>query len=548
MPRRPAATLLVALAAGLALADASIVALALPPILHQLSTSVAGVAAVVGVYTAVLAIGLLPAARLARVVGADVVGAGGLALFAVASIVCGAAGSLPVLLVARGFQAAGAAAGLVAAFDAIDAGGRGRRLWVAAAVFGAAAGPAVGGVLTQAIDWRAIFIAQAPVAAAAAVVLWRVRDAPPAPAAEPRERFALGPALSLALVAGALTAVLFLLVLELVAGWSVEPLGAAVALSVLPVAALATARRGGSPHVRAATGCVLVAVGALSLAFLPGASLLWTLPPQVLAGAGMGLALPALAGELLPERTAQQAARLLTARHAGIVAALLVLAPVTTAQLDDATHTAQLRGVALVLDANLPPQDKLQLAPALLGGVSAEQPRAALQRAIDDQRSAYSDGERAAFDRLAQRTDDTLVTAVGSAFRDAFLIAAAFALAAAVALVASAPRRVALERLVPASATLALVAVYLALHAALAPAAVPIRDPCQPRQLPNAGGLLGDIQGVALQALDRAACHYGSSREELVLALSDDAEARRFAAAHGVDPRTVGGLLQGLLG
>ena len=44
-----------------------------------------------------------------------------------------------------------------------------RRLWIAAAVFGAAVGPALGGALTQAFDWRAIFLAQVPLALAAAV-------------------------------------------------------------------------------------------------------------------------------------------------------------------------------------------------------------------------------------------------------------------------------------------------------------------------------------------------------------------------------------------
>ena len=49
---------LIATAAGLALADAAVVTLALPPILLELDTTVEGVAAVIGVYTAVLTIAL----------------------------------------------------------------------------------------------------------------------------------------------------------------------------------------------------------------------------------------------------------------------------------------------------------------------------------------------------------------------------------------------------------------------------------------------------------------------------------------------------------
>ena len=61
-PRR----LALALAAGLALADASIVTLALPDLLQALDTTVEGVAAIIGVYTVVLALTLLPAERVMR--------------------------------------------------------------------------------------------------------------------------------------------------------------------------------------------------------------------------------------------------------------------------------------------------------------------------------------------------------------------------------------------------------------------------------------------------------------------------------------------------
>src|SRR3954468_2984621 len=92
---------LVAVAAGLALADASIVALALPPLLDELDTTITGVAAVIGVYTAVLALGISPAAALARRFGPGHVGALGLLLFAAASIGCALSDSLTALLIFR---------------------------------------------------------------------------------------------------------------------------------------------------------------------------------------------------------------------------------------------------------------------------------------------------------------------------------------------------------------------------------------------------------------------------------------------------------------
>src|ERR671935_3203735 len=137
-----------AVAAGLALADASIVTLALPDILRDLNTTIEGVAAVIGLYTLVIAVALLPLERAASRFSVRAVGAGGFALLAASSAVCASAGSLPVLLVARGAQALGGAAGLATVFELLGgAEGRGRRLWLSAAVFATAIGPALGGAL-----------------------------------------------------------------------------------------------------------------------------------------------------------------------------------------------------------------------------------------------------------------------------------------------------------------------------------------------------------------------------------------------------------------
>jgi hypothetical protein len=341
--------------------------------------------------------------------------------------------------------------------------------------------------------------------------------------------------------------VLFLLVLLLVAGWNEEPLAAAVAVSVLPAAALLTRNAGGNAHMRAVTGCVLVATGTLCLAFLPLASLWWTLVPQLLAGAGIGLALPALAGELLPERDPKDAARLLTARHAGIALALLILAPVVASNLEGATERAKERGVAIVLDSPLPPQDKLKLAPDLLDGVDQSQPRKGLQKAIEENRGGYTGERRGEYDKLGDKTDETLVEAVAESFRLAFVITAALALLAALASLPGSPtRRRSLVRIAPVAA--AVPVVYLVLFLVLSPDPVKIADPCKERPLPPASGIAGVVQDTALASLDQIACHFGSSREQLVLALADPAEARRYKREHGVDPRSAGNLLEGLIG
>ncbi len=548
----PAVRALVATAAALALADASIVALALPPILVEMHTTVTGVAAIVGVYALVLAIAILPAERLVRRFGPSLVGAVGLALFAAASVGCAIASALGPLLVFRAFQAAGGAAGLLAAFDILDAGAsaHGRRLWLGAALAGTAAGPALGGALTQALDWRAIFAVQAPVCAAAAFgcLAAKMRVEPETTgeagfgpvweggevAAPPTAGFASRAGVALGLTSAAFTAVLFLLVLELVAGFAFSPLKAAAGVIVLPLAALAASLVGGPPLARAAGGAVLLAGGAASLAFLPAPELGWAVVPQILAGAGMGLALPAFAGELLPERTSTDAAHGLLARHAGIVLVLALLAPVVSHKLDDLTDTAVLKGTALVLDARLPPQDKLDLAPALFDGVNAERPREGLKTALAGH-SAQLESDPG----LADRLDGLVVRSVQDAFKIAYAIAAALGLLAALLLVRRAWAAAAAAALVAGGC----VAVYAVEAGRHAPPEVVLQDPCKPRALPQTGGLTGFLQDQVLKGLDRAACKYGSSREELVLAIADPARAKDYQAKYGVDPRNLGGLL-----
>jgi Major Facilitator Superfamily len=551
------ARILVAAGVGLALADASVVTLALPELIVELDTTVEGVAAVLGVYTLALAAALIPAERLRRRVGTARLGAWGFAAFAIAGAGCGIVDALAPLLVLRAAQALAAAAGLVCGFAFLTAGERGReRLWTAAAVLGAAAGPALGGLLTELFDWRAIFLFQAPVGLLAAVAVARPSGAveaptePPAGVAQPRHRLELGPTVALALVSAALSAVLFLLVLLLVSGWSIAPLEAALAVTILPAAAVVGMRIRGDARLRAAAGCGLVGAGVLGLAFLGSASVAWTVLPQLLAGIGMGLALTSLIGPLLPEETPAQTAELLAIRHAGITLALLILAPITAAQIDDAVADTRERGAALVLDAELGPLDKIELANAVTAELDPVDPRGTLRRSLDEAApDAGADPEAAAaYAELARRADDALVIGIDDAFGPAFVVAGALALLGALFVLPRHDPR-------PLTASLALVGVGLVLIAVQAVAAthaeperVAIADPCEARELPGTGGIGGIVQDVALTGLDRAACEFGSSREELAIALVDDEAAEEYEAEHEVDPRSIGDLARGALG
>ncbi|HLM51020.1 MAG TPA: MFS transporter [Solirubrobacteraceae bacterium] len=564
---RLSSRLAVAAVAALALADAGIVALALPPILRELDTTVSGVAAVLGVYAVVLAMAL-PFAAVAARRGAASTGAAGAALFAAASLGCGLAGDLGVLLALRGVQALGGATVLVAAFALLRGqDGTGTRGWRTAALLGTAAGPALGGALTEAFGWRSIFLVQAPLALATVPAFLAARRASAAapgggaahaaPAAVPLSP--AGRALALgALVAlsGALAAVLFLSVLLLVTGWSEEPLAAAATVSILPLAALAGLPIHAAPRARAVLGSLLVGAGTACLALVPQADLAWFVVPQAVAGFGMGLALPALAGGLLPERGVTDAASLLCARHVGIAVALVVLAPVITDALDRSLQQARERGAALILDARISPQAKLEVAPSLAAAVDTEQPRDGLRRAFATRAGDVDADQRPAFAALAARADETLVAAVDEAFAPGFEVGAALAALAALLALLAPPAEARARRPARAAALAAAAAavaavpvVYAALAAPREPRPVAIADPCAAdRDLPATGGLSGVLQDGALVALDRVACKAGSSREALVLAMADDGAAQRYERRYGVDPRSAGDLLQAALG
>jgi hypothetical protein len=519
--------------------------------LLDLDASIEGVAAVIGVYTLALALALLAATRWRRRPAAARLGPVAMLGFALAGAGCGLAQSMSTLILLRAAQGIAAAAVLLASFELLGAGRpgtKGNRLWTAAAILGAAVGPALGGILTRLFDWRAIFLMQAPVVAAAALISRGAAGvaAPERERATHRELLSVR-ALCLGLLSAALTGVLFLLVLLLISGWALSPLGAAAVVSVLPVAAFLGTRIRWEPVSRAIAGSALVGAGVASLAFLPIDTVAMTIVPQIVAGVGMGMALPALAGSLLRERTAADAAQLLFVRHLGITLALLVLAPVAAAQLDDAAGQVRERGTALILDANLPVRDKLTLADVATRNLGAIAPRDALRNSLKAARQRIGSGDVKEFDKLSRRADETLVSAIDDAFAPTFLICGALALLAAGGLLVSTRARLGRAALAACVTAVLFIPTQAAIAAATKPDIVTIADPCKDRPGPDVGGLEGLLQGGALALLDEAACRLGSSREELALALVDDKRALAFKHRHGADPRSLGDLVSKLL-
>lgn len=444
--RRAMAPLLVVTVA-LVLADSAVVTLALPDILQHLDASVGQVAWVLIAYNLVLGLGAVPAAMVFSRSQPRIFSAAGIALFAGSSAWCATADSIEVLILARCLQAIGGALALVGCLEQLVAEygeRRGVASWVTAGIVGTALGPVVGGLLTQAISWQAIFVVQVPFAALAVPAALAVRAVPTL--APDRHRPAIRANLTLALLSAALTAALFLLVLLLVEGWGRSPATAAITVSVVPVAALSArpiARLLRPPaEVEVAVGCFLIAGGLVGLAIPPSANLAWTVAPQALVGLGLGLTVDRLTSQAMELRLPRErhAGWTIGARHLGVVVGLAILTPVFTADLRDAEVPAQQAITSLVLDAPLAPQDKIAVAQALGNELSDQHGR------VPDLSSAFATlslepEERPAAEQLERDLNAQLERAATRAFRDSFLIGAALALVALLTVIRTRKRR-----------------------------------------------------------------------------------------------------------
>ena len=532
---------LLALAVGLVLADSSVVTLGLPGVLADFSASPQDVAWVLTAYNLVLALAAVPAALLTRRAPASVLATAGLVVFAVASLLCAAAPSLGVLIAARCLQGLGGAAVACAALDllvgATGSRARGVAVWGAAGALGAAVGPAAGGLLTEALSWEAIFAVQVPLALAA-VASTTNKGLTPIRVEGAGDRPRWAELAALFFLGAGLTAALFLLVLLLISGWRVSPLVAALTVTVMPVAALAAGRFAGlTTRARGAAGAVLVAGGLAALGLLPGAHLAWTVAPQVLVGLGLGLSLAALTEAALRDRAplSLHGGWTIAARHAGVVAALALLTPVFTADLERQEDRAAEAVLAVLLDSPLGATTKLDLGlelAGLLDTAEGDVPEVAPAFA----RTQAAPQERPTLQRLQARVEDELDRAATTAFGRSFLIAALLSLGALVPLL----RR---DAVLPTAA--AVLASALLLIAFLAAGGgdfrpTPAPPPCG-REVRSADtGVTGSVERIGLTAITSAACDLGIPRERLLLGLAGqerlaiDPERRTAAFRRGL--------------
>jgi MFS family permease len=432
-----------ALAVGLVLADSSVVVLALPDIYRELDTTVAGVTWVLVSFNLVMALAAVPAAFAARRIGPGRAAAFGLAVFAGAGLACGLSDNLSTLILARCLQALGGAAAVTAALELLPATvgseARATAVWVSAGATGAALGPALGGLLTELVSWQSIFLLQVPVALLAAVPILAVaRHEAATGVIEPELRQTGRPHLlanvALAMVSAAIAAALFLLVLLLIEGWRLSPIGAAIVVTVMPLAAILGARLGPAvpdARARAAAGAILVGGGLAALGLLPKAEVALTVPPQLLIGVGLSLVLSALTETALGGRAPQaiHGGWTISARHAGVVVGLLALTPVFTADIAEQRHEAIDAGTAVILDSQVDPLTKIDLAQRIAERLEGEKGRVpTIGPAFDP--LPEDPEERAAVEGLRSELQDQLDRGATHAFSPSFLLASLLGLLA----------------------------------------------------------------------------------------------------------------------
>jgi EmrB/QacA subfamily drug resistance transporter len=294
----------VALGAFMLLVDVSIVNVALPSMATDLHATFTGLQWVIDIYALALAALLLGLGSLSDVVGRKPIYLGGLVVFALASLAAGCAPDTTILIVARGIQGVGAAAMFATTIALLASTYEGPDLAIAFGVWGAvngaaaAAGPIIGGLLTQGLSWRWVFFVNLPVSVLAIAVSARVL---PRERRAPKGRIDVPGVLAFTLAAGAFTVALTRVSVN---GWTststlallglgtvgLVAFGVIEARSRRPMLELALLRRG--PLAGLLAGAVLYSVAAF--AYLAYESL-WLQSVKGMSPVQTGLALMPLA-------------------------------------------------------------------------------------------------------------------------------------------------------------------------------------------------------------------------------------------------------------
>jgi DHA2 family methylenomycin A resistance protein-like MFS transporter len=215
------------------LLDVTVVNVALAKMGSELGTSRDGLQWVVDGYALVLASLMLSTGDIADLVGRRRIFMGGLVAFGLSSVICALAPSVGVLVAGRALQGVGAAAILPTSLAIInhafsDSEERTKAIgfWAALGSLALVAGPLAGGVLVDAISWRAIFWLNLPLVVLAlgltALFVEESRD-PSERKLDVRGQF---------FAVGLLAGLVFFLIEGGRMGWAVPPVVTALAVAV----------------------------------------------------------------------------------------------------------------------------------------------------------------------------------------------------------------------------------------------------------------------------------------------------------------------------
>jgi EmrB/QacA subfamily drug resistance transporter len=223
------------LGSGMAALDATVVGIALPAIGRDFHAAVTSLQWVVDAYTLTLAGLLLLGGTLGDSYGRRRVFQIGVVWFAIASLLCGLAPNVAVLIAARALQGVGGALltpgslAILQASFAEDDRGAAIGAWSGLGGVATAIGPFLGGWLISAVSWRLVFFINLPLAVA--VVVIAARHVPETKAPGPVPRLDIKGA---ACISGALAGITYGLIAASAAGWgSVSVLVPLVAGAVL---------------------------------------------------------------------------------------------------------------------------------------------------------------------------------------------------------------------------------------------------------------------------------------------------------------------------
>jgi EmrB/QacA subfamily drug resistance transporter len=256
--------------------DATITNVALPSIQADLHMTESNLQWVVNAYALLFGGFLLLGGRAGDLIGRKRIFLVGVALFTLASLLCGLAQSEAWLIVARGIQGLGAALVSPAALSIVTTTFRegaertkAMSVWAAIAVGGGAVGLVLGGLLTEKLSWPWIFFVNVPVGIVAFILSFRI--VPESKDEEMHRSFDVAGATT---VTGGLIALVYGIVRSSSSGWgSAEVLGFLGLAAVLLGAFLFIERRSAEPLVRLSIFSVRTVRGANVAMFVVAAGL-----------------------------------------------------------------------------------------------------------------------------------------------------------------------------------------------------------------------------------------------------------------------------------